>query len=912
MTPLIMAAVIQWQFPHMLAAALLACAGIVAAVLLLYPAQARSLPAFWRWCLPGLRCLALLAVAASLARPVAQRVLSEPEPGAYVILVDNSHSMATVDNQRSRASLVALADGLGLLQPNLRTRAEDFLAVQTQIQRLPTLVETITQARVELDYAELQARDNPDAQKRFNEAVAEFRRLTQALAREREKFARTSKSFAEALEALRQLPEVTRQDWQQRAQRAIGTLTARADQFQNEADEELYRTNADVRQACDALSHLSRFQLVEKALTHPTAGLLSAIPQDAPLYGYAIAASPQPVALRGDGQNVRRLLVTPDAPASNLTGGSREVLDRLRSQKIHAAFLFSDGRQVGEEAVIATSLAGGGVPVHTVLTAPADAPVRDAAISRIEMPSPPNVFAGETLNAAAHVVWSGVQQPQEVALHVGNYQFRSPVEPLEKSADNPNANRGVARFSVQFDEPGPTKVTFSIKPDRRELTQANNTVHRWIKILSDRFDVLLVGGAPSWDFRHLRGTLSRTRWVNLRTALLDADDAKLDLAPEQIASHDVIILCDAPAKALSPEQWDAVRRSIARRGASAILIAGPSHLPREYASGVLVEFLPHKRPTALSQLPRAWRTWPGDEPEFRFVPAPGLSPADLDVLALADDYSDSWYRWNGLPPVFRYLPVPEIKESAQALLVERDTHTPVLTRHRLGRGKVFFLGIEETWRWRSRSGDKDQERFFRQLVRAAADQPYAVTNEILSLDADQLVIRPGEPVRVRAKVVDPGSETWAWNTPAPATHIDLEILANNSVVRTQPLPAVGEPGSGRFEGQIWGLDPGQYTLRLRAPFAHGLEYPLQVAPNYEQELQNLAPDPDLLRRLSKSSGGLFKTLENFDDLPKHLEQSRQLAPRIAELRLWDSWYLYAVVLSALTAEWALRKRFGLA
>jgi hypothetical protein len=898
----------------MLAAALLAAAGIVAAVFLLYPAQVKSLPAFWRWSLPALRCLALLAVAASLARPVAQRVLSQPEPGAYVILVDNSHSMATVDSQRSRASLVALADGLGLLQPNLRTRAEDFLAVQAQIARLPDLVETITQARVELDYAELQARDNPAAQQRFNDAVAQFKTLTQALAQQRQKFALTSKTFADALEALRQLPDVTRPDWQQRAHRAINTLTTRADQFQNEADEELYRTNSDVRKAADALAPLSRLQLVEQALTHPSTGLLSAIPQDAPVYGYGIGASAQPVALRGNDQNVRRLLITPDAPTSNLTGGSREVLDRLRTQKIHAAILFSDGRQIGEEAVIATSLAGGGVPIHTILTAPppTEAPVRDAAIARIEMPSPPNVFAGETLNATAHVVWSGAQQPQELTLHVGNYQFRSPIEPIEKSPDAPTVNRGVAKFSLQLDEPGPTKITFSLKPDRRELTPANNTVHRWVKVLSDRFDVLLVGGTPSWDFRYLKSSLSRTRWVNLRTALLDADDAKLDLSPEQIASQDVIILSDAPAKALSAEQWDAVRRSIAQRGASAILIAGPTHLPREYASTALAEFLPHKRPTSLAQLPKPWRTWPGEEPEFRFVPAPGLPPADLDLLALADDYSESWYRWNGLPPVFRYLPVPEIKEAAQALLVERDTHTPVLTRHRLGRGKVFFLGIDQTWRWRSRSGDKDQERFFRQLVRAAADQPYAVTNEILSLDADQVVIRPGDSVRVRAKIVDPGAETWAWSTPAPSTHIDLEILSGNSVIRTQPLPAVGEPASGRFEAQIWGLDPGQYTLRLRAPFAHGLEYPLHVTPNYEHELQNLAPDPDLLQRLSKSSGGLFKTLENFDDLPKHLQQSRQLAPRIAQLRLWDSWYLYAVVLSALTAEWALRKRFGLA
>src|SRR5687767_11688794 len=183
----------------MLGAALLTAAGIVAAVLLLYPPQVRSLPGLWRWSLPGLRCLALLTVAAALARPVAQRVLSEREQGAYVLLVDASHSMATVDAQRSRASLVALADGLGLLEENLRTRAEDFKAVQSSIERLPPLIETIGQSRVELDYAALQARENPAARQRFDEAVAQFRQGVKSLLDQREKFRPRSRRFAEAI-----------------------------------------------------------------------------------------------------------------------------------------------------------------------------------------------------------------------------------------------------------------------------------------------------------------------------------------------------------------------------------------------------------------------------------------------------------------------------------------------------------------------------------------------------------------------------------------------------------------------------------------------------------------------------------------------------------------------------------------
>ena len=45
-----------------------------------------------------------------------------------------------------------------------------------------------------------------------------------------------------------------------------------------------------------------------------------------------------------------------------------------------------------------------------------------------------------------------------------------------------------------------------------------------------------------------------------------------------------------------------------------------------------------------------------------------------------------------------------------ALLVERDSNSPVMTESRLGLGRVFFMGADETWRWRFKSGEADFDR----------------------------------------------------------------------------------------------------------------------------------------------------------------------------------------------------------
>jgi hypothetical protein len=510
---------------------------------------------------------------------------------------------------------------------------------------------------------------------------------------------------------------------------------------------------------------------------------------------------------------------------------------------------------------------------------------------------PQSMFIGETLNVTVELNWTNLKGNQpDVRLHVAGEEHK----PRSTRWKN---GTGTAEFSVPVNEAGPQKVTISATPVEGEISTENNTITRWVKVLSEKFDVLLAGGSASWDFRYLRNALSRTQWITSQSALLDRENARLGLSPEQILTQDVIILCDTPAKALSSAQWEAVRKMVAQRGGSVIMMAGQSHLPREYTGEFFSEFLPYRRPTGRRVAP-VWRMWPGEEPEYRVVPAPNAPIGDL--LSLDDNPQVSADRWIALPPMFRYLALPELKDFAQPLLAERGSGAAILTRQRLGRGKVFFLGVDETWRWRNKVGERDQDRFFRQLVRAAADEPYAASNNFLALDADRITIEPGESVRVRARLIDPSSQPADWQG------VDIEVLHDESVVKTQRLNSVGAADSGRYEGSVRGLEEGEYHLRVRGPEGSELEYPLHVAKSYEAEMSNLSPDENLLKRLASSSGGQFRTLEQFKDLPTRLSLLRERAPRTAEFRLWSSWYLYAFVLACLGAEWALRKRLGLA
>jgi hypothetical protein len=91
-----------------------------------------------------------------------------------------------------------------------------------------------------------------------------------------------------------------------------------------------------------------------------------------------------------------------------------------------------------------------------------------------------------------------------------------------------------------------------------------------------------------------------------------------------------------------------------------------------------------------------------------------------------------------------------------------------------------------------------------------------------------------------------------------------------------------------------------------------VELPLRVAARYEAELADVSGDEQLLRSIANASGGQFLTLEQLNTLPARIDTIRQRQSRLVEYPLWDSPYLFVFVLACLSAEWALRKKFGLA
>ena len=78
------------------------------------------------------------------------------------------------------------------------------------------------------------------------------------------------------------------------------------------------------------------------------------------------------------------------------------------------------------------------------------------------------------------------------------------------------------------------------------------------------------------------------------------------------------------------------------------------------------------------------------------------------------------------------------------------------------------------------------------------------------------------------------------------------------------------------------------------------------------EQAELAADRTLAASLADETGGQLLEPSQASLLTELLKQENEPALRERQVGLWDTWPLLAVMLAAVTGEWLLRKRAGLA
>ncbi|MGH3168244.1 MAG: glutamine amidotransferase, partial [Trebonia sp.] len=596
----------------------------------------------------------------------------------------------------------------------------------------------------------------------------------------------------------------------------------------------------------------------------------------------------------------------PSAPATHLGDSLERLAQDTADLPIGAVVLLSDGADNagGLDLNTVAALRARHVPVHTVGFGREQVP-QDVEVDEVQVA--PRALADSRLSAI-------------VRFHQRGYAGRTATLTIR------DASGVLASRAVTFGDDGLTQSTtmlfnagaagtrvlgFSLTPQPGEANTINNAVTRLVNVDADRRNVLYVEGEPRWEYKFIRRAEDGDPMVRLASMLRTTQNkiyrqgvsSPAELAegfptrPEDLFAYQALIIGSVDATYFTPAQQDLIRQFVDRRGGGLLLLAGRASLADGgWGTSSLADLLPVVLPTSRTT--------------FHFDPATAeLAPAgdDSPITRLVDDASANAQLWKKLPYLMNYQEAGTPKPGAVVLanLLASGHRMPLLVTEQYGHGRTAVLASSGTWRWQMSLpvGDPTHARFWQQLVRwLVTDTPgpvvVSVPNQVL-LDDGHVALSAD----VRGKDYQP----------APDAHVEAHILGPGGLsARLDMTPVPDAPGTFHAD---WTADrAGSYLTEVVAE-REGQELGRDVLTFQRMdgvaEHFHTGQNRDLLTRLASQTGGRYWQPADLAQLPSAIAFSDAGVSTRQVMDLWNMPIVFALLLLLKSAEWLLRRRWGI-
>jgi hypothetical protein len=506
-------------------------------------------------------------------------------------------------------------------------------------------------------------------------------------------------------------------------------------------------------------------------------------------------------------------------------------------------------------------------------------------------------------------------------------------------------------FPVRMDEAGMQMLSASVRPinpDTKETSSDNNSRSTTINVTDDKANVLLIDGEARWEYHYLATALKRDRTLKVESIVfhqprlnekLSPDELhkigsprqQLSADPNSLADFDCIILGDVSAEQLPLAERQRLEQYVGERGGTLVILAGKRFMPLAYpeieANGESDPFrklLPLESPHVAAPVEgfSVIRTQAGKDTKF---------------LELDGDPAKNAAIWRELPRHFWAI-VGQAKPGATTLAYvsdQEEAKAALIVKQNYGLGRVLFVGLDSTWRWRYRVGDAYHHAFWGAAVRwAASDKPLMTGNDFVRFGTPQPIYSRDEEIKIVVRLneelgpIKPDLLAAARVLQAGKPGQAEKAVALVPLNRREAQPRV-------LEGRIRDLPPGECAIELvlpdyadkllanrqrqlpgdHKPDSGELGKPMRahftIRPPESKELIDLETRWPLLEEMAAQSGGKVFTPENAGELVDLLVNQSVLYSERYEQKLWQWWVVLVLVLAFLTIEWTGRKWAGL-
>lgn len=576
-----------------------------------------------------------------------------------------------------------------------------------------------------------------------------------------------------------------------------------------------------------------------------------------------------------------------------------EVIEQQSNNEIalpaEAWLLFSDG--ISNSGVAPSEAAmRSRSPIYTVGVG-IETGEKDASVSGIDYNQV--VFAGKPTTVSVMLEWQGMKGDR------ANVEIRSGQRVIaSESITLPEGNLQ-RELPIKFtpDKPGQQTFKVSISGIDDELSMDNNNRSFSMTILKSKLNVLLVSDRLDWEFAFLSRFLSRSESIDLTEVVYKKGGGYLTGSfPNNQADlnrSDLIILYDVNIRALESRKG-LLESFIKDKGGSILVFLGENYLSASFPRW-LDDILPFTNNRKSSRLIY-----------FKFNGQPVENYLYHPAVRIADSRQSIREAWQTLPHFEALAPTDSVTPNSEILVTaglgRGVTDQPIIGVRTFGAGRVLGIAASPLWQWAffdyGFGGDnREYKQFFDGLVNWLSVKE---ESDPVRIVPDKTIYTRGEKVGFSAFVYDLGFR------PISGASGSITLVGENDGDST--MAQLVETADGRYRAEFDALSPGRYKYAgvVDKDGRTLKEGTGQIAlESFSIEEYRRRPDFGSLSTVSMMTGGNFYRISDADSLYFVIDADKVAVSIQKEIILWNKFWLLAVFILSLAAEWIIRKRYQL-
>jgi uncharacterized membrane protein len=671
-------------------------------------------------------------------------------------------------------------------------------------------------------------------------------------------------------------------------------------------------------QVRDALNNKSRWESLRLTL-EDCVPALRRLGGEFEIKVYTFDAETHPLEIK-DGR-----VALPDVPVGQQTAIGAALDDVLRQEngkRLLGIVLLTDGRQQAlpprdlPAQEVSNQLRHQGYKVYPVPFGESRGlgGVQDVAIT--DFPPPSAVFVNTEMAVRGQVKIIGYLNKEiPVRLLMGESDKSMKVIGETKLKASENGQILPVEFKYIPDTPGEFKLTLEAIPQPGELVTTNNRQSSFVQVLKGGLHVLYIEGDLRVEQKFLRRSLDASRDIKVDSIRIDPQHVK-ETKPGDLAEifkagkYDVYILGDVDSTVFTDAELKELKTSV--EGGKGLIMLGGFHAfgPGGYYNTALADVLP----VVMDRLERQGLKDETIRSDVHLKGPLQMLPAPRElrhfVMTLAASPEANKEAWEKLPPLEGANLFSDARLKAGAIVLanaDGKEQFPLLVTQTADRGRVIAFAGDSTWRWWMHGFQSAHKRFWRQIVLWLARKDQENQGNVW-VRLDNTRYFTGNRVEFSAGAHTPQNE------PITDAEFKVEIVKPGNKIANVVMVSKEDHMTGSFRDT---QQPGDYTIRVTASRKGELLGPPAqaqfIVAEQDLELDNASSDPDAMKGVARASGGEIIRAEM---LPKWLDELMKKTDFLevkqeTKKTLWDSWNFFFAVLTILTIEWYLRKKWGL-